>query len=237
MQTIGLLGGMSWESSIEYYRFVNEAVRDRLGGLHSAKSLMLSVDFAEIEPLQRSGDWAGAGVQLGEAARCLERGGADLLVLCTNTMHRVADDVEAAVSIPLLHIADATAERVRRAGIREVGLLATRYTMEGDFYRRRLEERHGMRVIVPDEPDRTEVHRVIYEELVVGEVRERSRERYRSVMADLVDRGAQALILGCTEIELLVGTDDSDVPVFDTTRIHAEAAVERALRGQPVRSG
>jgi aspartate racemase len=151
-------------------------------------------------------------------------------------MHRVADDVEAAVSIPLLHIADATAERVRRAGIRELGLLATRYTMEGDFYRRRLEERHGMRVLVPDEPDRTEVHRVIYEELVVGEVRERSRERYRSVMADLVDRGAQALILGCTEIELLVGADDSDVPVFDTTRIHAEAAVEQALSGQPVRS-
>ena len=231
MQTIGLLGGMSWESSIEYYRFINEAVRERLGGHHSAKSLMLSVDFAEIEELQRTGDWETAGARLAAGAESLERGGAELIVLCTNTMHRVADDIQARVSIPLLHIADATGERITRAGLRDVGLLATRYTMEGDFYRRRLEQLHGLRVLVPNEPYRREVHRVIYDELVVGEVREESRRHYRAVMADLVARGAQALVLGCTEIELLVGPGDSDVPVFDTTRIHAEAAVEQALRG------
>ena len=231
MQTIGLLGGMSWESSIEYYRFINEAVRERLGGYHSAKSLMLSVDFAEIEQLQRTGDWETAGALLAAGAESLERGGEELIVLCTNTMHRVADDIQARVSIPLLHIADSTGERITRAGLRDVGLLATRYTMEGDFYRRRLEQVHGLRVLLPDEPDRSEVHRVIYDELVFGEVREESRRHYRAVTADLVARGAQALVLGCTEIELLVGPSDADVPIFDTTRIHAEAAVDHALRG------
>jgi aspartate racemase len=229
MKTIGLIGGMSWESSAEYYRMINEAVRRRLGGFHSARCLMFSVDFAEIEELQRSGRWEDAGNRLADAARRLERGGAELLVLCTNTMHRVADEVAAATEIPFLHIADPTAEAIKARGITSVGLLATRYTMEQDFYRDRLSQRHGLEVLVPDEPGRTVVHDVIYEELVHGRVEERSRAAYRDIMTRLVERGAEAIILGCTEIELLVREADATVPLFDTTRIHAERAVELAL--------
>jgi aspartate racemase len=229
MKTIGLIGGMSWESSAEYYRMINEAVRRRLGGFHSARCLMSSVDFAEIEELQRTGRWEDAGDRLADAARRLERGGAELLVLCTNTMHRVADEVAAATEIPFLHIADPTAEAIKARGITSVGLLATRYTMEQDFYRDRLSQRHGLEVLVPDEPGRTVVHDVIYEELVHGRVEERSRAAYRDIMTRLVERGAEAIILGCTEIELLVREADATVPLFDTTRIHAERAVELAL--------
>lgn len=229
MKTIGLVGGMSWESSAEYYRLINDEVRRRLGGLHSARSLMLSVDFAEMEELQRVGRWEEAAAELACAARALERGGADFLVLCTNTMHRVADEVARAVEIPLLHIADATAARLTDAGVRRVGLLGTRYTMEHDFYRGRLEQRHGLDVLVPGDADRTLVHDVIYDELCLGRIEPSSLEAYRCVMADLVGAGAEAVILGCTEITLLVGPEDSPVPVFDTTRIHAEAAVELAL--------
>jgi aspartate racemase len=229
MKTIGLIGGMSWESSAEYYRMINEAVKRRLGGFHSAQCLMFSVDFADIEELQRTGRWEDAGNRLADAARRLERGGAELLVLCTNTMHRVADDVAAATEIPFLHIADPTADEIKARGITSVGLLATRYTMEQDFYRGRLSERHGLEVLVPDEPGKTLVHDVIYKELVLGRVEERSRAAYRKVMTHLVERGAEAIILGCTEIELLVREDDARVPLFDTTRIHAERAVELAL--------
>jgi aspartate racemase len=229
MKRIGLLGGMSWESSAEYYRMINEAVRRRLGGFHSARCLMSSVDFAEIEELQRTGRWEDAGDRLADAARRLERGGAELLVLCTNTMHRVADEVAAATEIPFLHIADPTADEIKARGITSVGLLATRYTMEQDFYRGRLSERHGLEVLVPDEPGRSLVHDVIYEELVLGRIEERSRAAYREIMTRLVERGAEAIILGCTEIELLVREDDATVPLFDTTRIHAERAVELAL--------
>ncbi|MBI5104637.1 MAG: aspartate/glutamate racemase family protein [Solirubrobacterales bacterium] len=229
MRTIGMLGGMSWESSIEYYRLVNEEVRDRLGGLHSAPCVLHSVDFAPIEELQRAGDWDAAGARLAEHARQLERGGADLLVLCTNTMHKVADAVAGAVGIPFVHIADATALRLREAGVQRVGLLATRYTMEQDFYRGRLQERHGLEVLVPGEDDRGEVHRVIYEELCLGRVEPPSHARYVAVMEDLVARGAEAIVLGCTEIGLLVGDGDASVPLFDTTRLHVAAAVDAAL--------
>ena len=229
MRTIGLLGGMSWESSSEYYRMLNEAVRERLGGLRSAECVMWSVDFAAIEQLQRSGDWEEAGRQLAGLAGRLERAGAECLVLCTNTMHRLADDVQAAIDIPLLHIADATAERVKAAGIDRVGLLATRYTMEQDFYRGRLAERHGLEVLIPPEPDLTLVHDVIYQELCRGRVLDRSREAYRRVIADLEGAGAAGIIYGCTEIDLLVGPQDASVPVFDSTRIHVETAVEWAL--------
>jgi aspartate racemase len=229
MRTIGLLGGMSWESSSEYYRLLNEAVRERLAGLHSADCVMWSVDFAEIEQLQRSGDWDEAGRRLAALARCLERAGAECLVLCTNTMHRLADDVQAAIDIPLLHIADATAARITAAGIDRVGLLATRYTMEQDFYRGRLAERHGLEVLIPGEPDRSLVHDIIYQELCRGVVRDRSHETYRRVISDLERAGAHGIIYGCTEIGLLVGPQDASVPVFDSTRIHVETAVEWAL--------
>ena len=228
MRTIGLLGGMSWESSAEYYRLLNELVRERLGGLHSARCVLVSVDFAEVEELQVAGEWERAGVLLAEAAVSLQRAGAELVLLCTNTMHRVADQVEAALDVPFLHLADATARSVRRAGVGTVGLLGTAFTMEQDFYRGRLES-HGLRVLVPDAEDRAEVHRVIYEELCLGVLEDTSRSRYRAVIGRLVERGARGVILGCTEIELLVGPDDSPVPVFPTTRLHVEAAVERAL--------
>ena len=229
MRTIGLLGGMSWESSAEYYRFVNEAVRDRLGGFHSAECVMHSVDFAEIEAMQVRGDWEAAGEKLAGCARSLEAGGAELLILCTNTMHRLAPEIEAAISIPFVHIADPTGEAIKAAGIATVGLLGTRYTMEGAFYVDRLRTEHDLQVVIPDEPDRTMVHDVIYEELVLGEAREESRKRYRAAIEGLVAAGAQGVILGCTEIGLLVGPDDSPVPLFDTTRLHAQAAVELAL--------
>jgi aspartate racemase len=231
MRTIGLLGGMSWESSSEYYRLLNDTVRARLGGLHSAECVMYSVDFAAIEELQRRDDWGEAGRRLAELAARVQAAGAECLVLCTNTMHRLADDVQAAIDIPLLHIADATAERVKACGLDTVGLLATRYTMQQDFYRGRLADRHGLDVIVPPEPDLTLVHDVIYDELCRGRVLQTSREEYRRVIADLEAAGAQGVIYGCTEIGLLVGSADASVPVFDTTRIHVEAAVDWALRG------
>ena len=220
---------MSWESSIEYYRLLNQAVRERLGGLHSAECVMWSVDFAAIEQLQRSGDWNEAARRLAGLARRVEQAGAECLVLCTNTMHRLADDIQAAVDIPLLHIADATADRIRAAGVHSIGLLATRYTMEQDFYRGRLTDRHGLEVLIPSEPDLSLVHDVIYRELCQGQVREASREAYRRVIAELEAAGARGIIYGCTEIDLLVGPGDASVPVFDSTRIHVDAAVEWAL--------
>jgi aspartate racemase len=228
MKRIGLLGGMSWESSIEYYRLVNEIARERFGGLHSADCLLRSVDFAEIEVLQREDRWDEAGERLADEARALVAGGAELLVLCTNTMHKVADAMTGAVDIPFVHIADTTAHAVRAAGLDTVGLLATGYTMEQDFYVGRLRDMHGLEVLVPEEPDRRIVHDVIYDELCVGVVDDGSREEYRRIMRALADRGAQGILLGCTEIDLLVGQQDSPVPVFDTTRLHAERAVELA---------
>ncbi len=230
-KVIGLIGGMSWESSAEYYRIVNEQVRDRLGGLRSARCLMWSFDFAEIEALQHAGRWDDATALMIDAARRLERGGADFLLICTNTMHRMAAEVQAAVGIPLLHIADPTADRIRAAGLRRVGLLGTAFTMEQDFYKGRLADRHGLEVLIPEEADRATVHRIIYDELVQGRVEPASRQAYREVIARLVERGAEAVILGCTEIMLLVGAEDSAVPLFDTTAIHAEAAVELATAG------
>ncbi|MEW2392927.1 aspartate/glutamate racemase family protein [Streptomyces venezuelae] len=228
MKTIGLIGGMSWESSAEYYRLLNELVRERLGGLHSARCVLYSVDFAEIERLQVRGEWERAGDVLAGAAKGVEAAGADLVLICTNTMHKVADQVQDAVSVPLLHLGDATAEAVRRAGITRVGLLGTAFTMEQEFYRERLSA-HGLDVLVPDEAGRGLVHRVIYEELCLGVVREESRAAYQEVIHSLIDRGAQGVILGCTEIELLIGQEHSPVPVFPTTRLHAEAAVDAAL--------
>lgn len=219
---------MSWESTAEYYRLLNELTRTRLGGLHSAKCVLYSVDFAEIERLQVAGDWAAAGEVLAAAARSLRAAGADLLLICTNTMHKVADQVMAAVDIPLLHLADATAEAVRGAGLRRVGLLGTAFTMEQTFYRDRLAG-HGLEVLVPEPDDRALVHRVIYEELCLGVVRAESRAAYTEVINRLVASGAEGVVLGCTEIELLIGQEDSPVPVFATTRLHAEAAVTAAL--------
>jgi amino-acid racemase len=229
VKRIGLLGGMSWESSIEYYRIVNEEVRDRLGGLHSADCLLRSVDFAGIEELQRTGRWDEAGAILAAEAAALEAAGAELIVLCTNTMHKLAAAIEAAVSVEFVHIADTTAGAVREAGLDRVGLLATGYTMEQDFYVGRLRDMHGLTVLVPDEPDRRIVHDVIYEELCRGVIDDGSREQYRRIMRELAARGAQGILLGCTEIELLVGPEDADVPLFDTTRLHAVRAVELAL--------
>jgi aspartate racemase len=229
MKTIGLIGGMSWESTAEYYKIINEAVRDRLGGLHSARCLLYSVDFAEIEEMQHKGEWAAAGQALAAAGQSLERGGADCLVLCTNTMHKVAADIQSGVHIPLLHIADATAGRVQANNLRRVGLLGTRFTMEEDFYRGRLEQRFGLDVRVPGPQARALVHRVIYDELCLGVVQAASREAYREIIARLAEDGAEGVILGCTEIGLLVSPADSPLPLFDTTRIHAEAAVDFSL--------
>lgn len=229
MQTIGLIGGMSWESSIEYYRIINEETRRRLGGTHSAKSVMYSVDFHEIEAMQHRDDWDSASAAMVEAARCVQLGGAECVVICTNTMHRMANEVQAAIDIPLLHIADATAAAIGVADVTSVALLGTRFTMEHDFYRGRLQELHGLDVRIPNADDRTEVHRVIYEELVLGEVEPSSRARYLEVISTLVNEGAEGVIAGCTEIELLITADDVEVPFFPTTRIHAEAAVEWAL--------
>jgi aspartate racemase len=228
VKTLGLLGGMSWESTLPYYRIVNERVRQRLGGLHSAKLVLHSADFAEIEALQHAGDWDAAGVILVEAARGLRAAGAEGLVICTNTMHLVAPAIEAAVDLPLLHIADATAARIREAGLSRVALLGTRFTMERDFYRQRIEAA-GIEVIVPAAAQREIVHRVIYEELCLGRILDASREAYRGIIEGLVARGAQGVILGCTEIGLLVGEGDATVPLFDTARIHAEAAADWAL--------
>ena len=231
MKTIGLIGGMSWESTVPYYRLVNEAVARRLGGLHSAKVLLASVDFAEVEAMQRGGDWAAAARLLADTARSLERAGADFLVVCTNTMHKVADEIEGAVGIPLLHIADATAAEVKARGLSKVGLLGTRFTMEQDFYRARLRDRHGIEAVTPGEADRALVHRVIYDELCLGKVLDPSRGEYRRIIRGLVEQGAQGVVLACTEIPMLVGAADSPVPVFDTTALHARTAAEWALDG------
>jgi aspartate racemase len=226
---IGLIGGMSWESSAQYYRLINEGVRDRVGGVASARTLMWSFDFARIEALQHAGDWDALAGELVTAAKALQKGGADFLVLCTNTMHRCAWAIDAAVKIPLLHIADPTAAAIQAGGLTKVGLLGTAFTMEQDFYRGRLEDKFGLEVLIPEADDRKAVHDIIYRELVIGQVLDASREVYRAVIQRLVERGAQGIILGCTEIMLLIGQADSPVPVFDTTTLHAEAAVERAL--------
>jgi aspartate racemase len=231
MKTIGLIGGMSWESTALYYRQINLAVQQQLGGLHSAKLVLLSVDFHEIEVLQRAGDWAAAGVMLANAARSLQAAGADFLLLCTNTMHIVAPAIEAAVHLPLLHIADPTAQAIQRAGHTRIGLLGTRFTMEQAFYIDRLRQQ-GLQVLLPDQEDRDTVHRIIFEELCLGQIVDSSRAHYRRIMAKLVEQGAQAIILGCTEITLLVGFGEATVPLFDTTALHAIAAAEYALAAQ-----
>lgn len=228
MQLIGLLGGMSWQSTAQYYRNLNELVQDRHEGLHSARCLLYSVDFATIEEMQVQGRWDAAAAALSEAAKALEAGGADFIVLCTNTMHKVADEIEAAVAIPLLHLGDTTAAAVKGNGIQTVGLLGTRFTMSEAFYRDRLAS-HGLRVIVPDPEDQQAVSDIIYQELCLGVVRPESREVYRRVIRSMQDHGAQGVIYGCTEIELLVDQTDSDVPVFPTTRLHCEAAADLAL--------
>lgn len=230
MKTIGLIGGMSWESSIEYYRIINEITRTKLGGLHSARSVMCSVDFAEVEVLQHQNKWVEAAELLIDAARNLEKGGADFIVLCTNTMHKVADEIQASIQIPFLHIADATAQRVKHSGIEKIGLLGTRFTMEEDFYKGRLTQKYGLDVRVPAAQERELIHRVIYDELVVGRIEPESKEHYIAIIEQMVSDGAEGIILGCTEIGLLVHQEDTRVPLFDTTRIHAEAAVEYALK-------
>ena len=229
MKTIGLLGGMSWESSLEYYRTINRLVKKRLGGLHSAKCLMYSVDFQEIETLQHQGLWDKAGKLLGEAARNLQKGGADFLLICTNTMHKVAPDVQLQIDIPLLHIADPTAKSVLSRGIRKIGLLGTQFTMQEDFYKGKLVHEHGLEVLIPNDADMDMIHQVIFEELCLGLIKDVSKEKYNAVIKRLETAGAEGVILGCTEIGLLVKDQDSPIPLFDTTVIHAEAAVEYAL--------
>jgi aspartate racemase len=230
MRTIGLIGGLSWQSSLEYYRIINEVVREKLGGLHSARIVMHSFDLAETATLQEEGDWESAARLIIGAAQRLEHAGADLLVICTNTMHKVADEVQRDVKIPLLHIADATAEEIKAAGLKKVGLLGTRFTMEEDFYKERLTRKHGLEVIIPDEDERQIVDRTIYQELCIGEVKPSSKEKFCRIMQNLAASGAEGIILGCTEIYLLVDHRDVQVPVFDTTRIHAKSAALLALK-------
>jgi len=229
MKTIGLLGGMTWHSTVEYYRLINSGVHHRLGGSHCAKCILYSVEFAEVERLQDAGEWDALADFMIDVARRVESAGADFLVICANTMHRMAGAVEAAVSIPLLHIADATAGEIQRQGLKTVGLLGTRYTMEQDFYRARLEQRHGLKVLIPGVEERETVHKIIYRELGRGIISETSRDAYRSVIRNLETRGAEGIILGCTEIPLLIRPQDYPMPLFDTTAIHAEAAVTEAL--------
>jgi len=229
MKTIGLLGGLSWESSREYYRIINEAVAQRLGGVHSAACILYSVDFAEIETLQHQNRWEEAGSLLSRVAEHVEQAGADFLLICSNTMHRVAEAIEGRLSVPLLHIADPTAEAINAHGIRTIGLLGTRFTMEQPFYRGRLESKYGLKVLVPSEAERQVVHEIIYHELVRGIITSESRQRYQEIIAGLISRGAEGIILGCTEIMLLIRPDDAMLPLFDTTTLHALAAVEMAL--------
>ncbi|MCP3738064.1 aspartate/glutamate racemase family protein [Rossellomorea sp. BNER] len=228
MKVIGLIGGMSWESSAEYYRIINKEVKNLLGGLHSAKCLLYSVDFDEIERFQANGDWEMAGKLLGDIAQSLEKGGADFIVICTNTMHKVIHYIEENISIPILHIADATANQIKESGINKVGLLGTKYTMEQDFYKSRLKS-NGLEVLVPDNKERDVVNKVIYDELCLGKIKQSSRDYYKKVIENLVANGAEGIILGCTEIGLLVKPADSEVPLFDTTRIHAIESVKKAL--------
>ena len=232
MKTIGLLGGMSWESTVPYYRWINQRVNQRLGKLHSAEIVLYSVDFEPIEVLQHAGDWQAAARVLIRAAQSIEGAGAELLVICTNTMHKVYDEIAAGVGIEVLHIADATAEVIAAEGLGTVGLLGTRFTMEEDFYRGRLSRRHGLEVVVPEAADREIVHRVIYDELCRGHVEDSSRREYRRILGELAARGAEGVILGCTEISMLVGPRDASVPVFDTTEIHARRAAELALESE-----
>ncbi|MBS0054836.1 aspartate/glutamate racemase family protein [Yersinia sp. Marseille-Q3913] len=230
MKILGLIGGMSWESTIPYYRMINQQVKEQLGGLHSAKIILYSVDFHEIEQLQVKGDWQTAAKVLSDAAISLKLAGAEVIVVCTNTMHKVADDIEAASGLPLLHIADATAAQIKQQGINKIGLLGTRYTMEQDFYRGRLTKKHDIEVITPDSADREIINRIIYEELCLGVINDISRQEYRRVIGKLEQQGVQGIIFGCTEITLLVNAQDASVPVFDTTAIHAKAAAEYALK-------
>lgn len=230
MKILGLIGGMSWESTIPYYRMINQQVKEQLGGLHSAKIILYSVDFHDIEQLQAKGDWQTAGQVLSDAAVSLKLAGADAIVVCTNTMHKVADEIEAASGLPLLHIADATAAQIKQQGISKVGLLGTRYTMEQDFYRGRLTQKHNIEVITPESKDREIINRIIYEELCLGIISETSRQEYRRIMSHLEALGAQGIIFGCTEITLLVNAQDATVPVFDTTETHAKAAAQYALK-------
>lgn len=229
MKTIGLIGGMSWESSIEYYRIINEAVRQRMGGLHSAKCVMYSFDFAEIAALQRDDSWSQATARMIDAGKTLARAGADFIVICTNTMHKMAAELQKAVSLPLLHIVDPTAERVKASGLKCVGLLATRFTMEQDFYVGRLTRDHGLKVALPDEADRKAVHQIIFDELCCGVVKEESRRRLQTIIAQLCSRGGEGVILGCTELGLLIRPEDCPVSLFDTTVLHAQAAAEFAM--------
>ena len=229
MKTIGLLGGMSWESSSIYYRWINEGMKRRLGGLHSAQIVMVSLDFQEIEDLQHTNKWSESGELLSRAARQVEAAGADFLLICTNTMHKVAPQIEEAISIPLIHIADATAEEIKGKGIGTVGLLGTKFTMEQDFYAGRLNDKHGLHVITPSEEDREVVHQVIYKELVLGTVREDSRQKFITIMNKMSEQGAEGIIEGCTEIVMLVQQEHTTIPLFDTTAIHAQKAVEMAL--------
>ena len=229
MKTIGLLGGMSWESTALYYQQINELVKEKLGGLHSAQIAMVSVDFQEIEELQHAGEWDATAEILAKASRQIQAAGADFLLICTNTMHKVAPQIQAEIDIPILHIADATAERIKAQGIGNIGLLGTRFTMEQDFYAGRLRDKHDLNVLLPPKEDRELVHRVIYEELVLGVVRDGSRSEYLRIMDDLRAAGAQGVIEGCTEIVMLVQQEHTDIPLFDTTSIHAQAAVEKAL--------
>lgn len=231
MKTIGLIGGMSWESTAEYYRIINETVRGRLGGFHSAKIVMYSVDFEEVEQLQHQGRWEEATNLMIDAAKRVERGGADFVLICTNTMHKMADDVATNISIPLLHIADATAEKITSLDLKKIGLLGTKFTMEQDFYKGRLKERFDIDVVIPNESNREIVHNVIYKELCLGEIKDLSGERIKTIINGLSDNGAQGIILGCTELPLLIKQEDCPVPLFDTTVIHAKAAVDYALRG------
>jgi aspartate racemase len=231
MKTIGMLGGMSWESTVTYYQLINQGVKDKLGGLHSAKMIIDSVDFAQIELLQRQGDWPAMANVFSEKAQQLQNTGADFLMICTNTMHKIAPEISASTNIPLLHIADATAQQLTQSGVNNVGLLGTRFTMEDGFYQARLSEEHGIDVLIPEQQERDEVHRVIYEELCLGQFLNESREAYIKVLEKLHKRGAQAVILGCTEIALLVKQEHTLIPLYDTTRIHAQAAVNLALEG------
>ncbi|HMS45387.1 MAG TPA: aspartate/glutamate racemase family protein [Alphaproteobacteria bacterium] len=229
MKTIGLIGGMSWESSAEYYRLINQQIRVKLGGLHSARIIMISLDFAEIEKLQREGKWQEAGNILINAAQKIEKGGADFLLLCTNTMHKLADEVQAKITIPLLHIADVTAQAIQQQKIRHVGLLGTKFTMEQDFYRKRLIDRFGIKVTIPDQDDRQVIHDIIYQELCLGQIQSKSRQQYKNIINKLIANGAAAIILGCTEIMLLIKPSDVSVPLFNTTEIHVKSAVEQAI--------
>ncbi len=229
MKTIGLIGGMSWESSLEYYRIINEAVKEKLGEPHSCRSILYSVDFAEFEKLQHEGEWEKLTGKMVAIAKILERAGAEILIICTNTMHKMADDVQQKIKIPLVHIADAAAEEIIKRNMHTVGLIGTRFTMEQDFYRRRLKENHGIDVIVPEERERDIVHTIIYKELIAGIIKEDSKDTFKEVIHNLKKKGAQGVILGCTEIPLLIKGEDCDIPVFDTTMLHARKAVELAL--------